>query len=115
MFNSVFMKFLAPTLVEVVATIEAMTSETIRLYVVEGPWMSHKSSTRITWYTSPTTATEIGHYMGGTRRVMYVDLQVSVFSDLRFQHYGLDNAAYILHGETMKQAKRRCKPYKEAI
>lgn len=98
--------------IEHVIVLTEVTKETVRLYCVEGQHLSMKGGEmkRLTWYTSPTSAIEIGENMGRlTSRLMYVDLELDWTSPVRRRFYKAGDEAYILQDELIRLAKRKCK------
>jgi hypothetical protein len=86
------------------------TRFTARMYAIEGQHLSHKEATRSTWYTNPVTALEIGEYIGRkTGRLVYVDLEIDMFSEVSRRFYQLGSEAFTLTGELMYVAKRKWK------
>lgn len=96
----------------VVLAMQKVTRTTVRLYSLEGVHLSRRDGEqkRLTWYTDPATALEIGEYMGAlTGKMVYVDLELDYCSDYSYRFYKQGNAAYTLKGQLINISKRKWK------
>jgi hypothetical protein len=111
---SAFRSMLSGNIRAVLALAE-VTRHTVRLYALEGRHLSKKldsddEQSRLTWYTNPVTAREIGEHMSGlTGRLVYVDLELDYASDHSHRFYKQGDIAYTLRGDLMKASKRKWK------
>jgi hypothetical protein len=106
------------TVIEHVVILSEVTKETVRLYCTEGQHLSMRGGEmkRLTWYTSPRSAIEIGENMGRlTGRLVYFDLELDWTSPVRRRFYKAGDEAYILQGELIPLSKRKCKYYSKDV
>lgn len=105
-------KLVLANAIKVTAVWAEVTYHEVRLYSLEGKHLSRKRGEmrRMTWYTNPLTAKELGEYMGGlTGRLVYIDIPINIMSPYSHRFYKRGDEAFILQDDLIDRAKRSWK------